>query len=227
MKNFLLVSIISIGCCACIQASELNEEPLFSVGVALGNSEHRHSMDFGYSERGAEKSYAIDFDYLVNRHIGVGIGYIDFGEALLARHSTIAMVNDQRYLGETLTYNDGNGFTASFLLSSGDWLGDIQAFVRAGFIDWRLSRKEAADLFNSSNDSHRFTSDRKFDGLDSFVGLGFSYRLNSNLSFSLSHEQFDMNIQGTVFVLSDSEIVRAANEKVALDVTAVELSYRF
>ncbi|WP_144392148.1 hypothetical protein [Pleionea sediminis] len=221
---------INLGILFLFMVSEISAAPInknISVTFGFGESTYENSLYPPHGQDTSAKSFEFLVDYSVNEYLSVGAGYLDFGRAKLGSYPTSYSVGGELFWGDSDTYTDGDGFILNASLSTGDLFSKVKAFIRGGYLDWSFEELTKGVLESQMGERKLLNHNRKYNGLDPFLGYGISYQLFNNTLINITYDKFDVKLDELKSINSTDGTSRTFNYKQNFEVWAFKFSYLF
>lgn len=223
MNSKVFLAALTIA--ANITIAEASEDKnKWSLGATLGSSSYESSL-FGLNKKRSADSFGLNLDYFVTENIAFGIGYIDFGKA--SSNISSYYEPDDTTLSFTQSV-DVEGYTASALFQTNFDNSRWGSSIRVGLIDWEEKDSFKQTISGGIIDSQQ--SEQSEDGVDFYLGLGFTFDISDQLQLGLNTTWYDLSLDDSTFTsVSDDgvESTTAFQRETEIQKTGITLSYRF
>ncbi len=206
-------------------AEASNHSNRFLIGANIGNAIHQQTSLNPDTLEDNGNSFAMNLDYFLSKRIAIGFGYTDLGETTLTNISSFVQEIDSTM--QLTTKTEAQGFTASALyqmnFNDSSWGG----FIRAGVIKWGIDETSLQEISGAINEISE--SKRNEDGVDLFIGLGFTYDISDRLQLGLTANWYELpwDAEETTINGDGSVIMESVAYQEDFSVYSIGLSYSF
>jgi outer membrane protein with beta-barrel domain len=206
-KSFVIVSLV-LGLSSQQTFAEENENIShnISLGIKLGQSKLSPISKLRMKDDN-DTTYGIALDYFFSNSVALGIGYVDFGEA----------IED----GDIISSASGTTLSITYQehYENSQW----GTLIRAGFIDWQI--KESFSAVSNEVVKLEQQSNTNYEGLDPFYEFGIFYDLSDDIQLALMADWYKMPLGTNLTIVGDSTSDIPLENKYTS--YTVGISYRF
>ncbi|MET1255174.1 outer membrane beta-barrel protein [Aliikangiella maris] len=179
-------------------ASPFSDSPgtnhgIFHVTAKVGQTKHTNvstdPLDLVSNLSGTATSYGINFDMSLTEYFSAGLGFVDFGEALILRdfYGEYDTGEDVIEVLES-SYMFGEGITASLMLHTDPKNGPWFFFARAGIINSEVGGKTKETYLGKVIESSML----KKASTEQFYGVGVAYYISNTTKVGMDYNRYNM-----------------------------------